>query len=281
MSGRVPGDATQTKRIEAVVFDLDGVLIDSEAAWSAAREAVATEAGGRWHERAQTEMMGMSSPEWSRYMHEELAVPLSPERISALVVERLEQLFRERLPIVPCAPSVVEQLGDRWPLAVASSSNRPLIDLVLALSGLASRFLASVSSEEVASGKPAADVYLAAAERIGVDPGSCVAVEDSANGLRSASAAGMRVIAIPNRDFPPGPKSVALAHTVLWSLRQLVPAVVEALGSAPAVPPALPRNGGDAASASPWSAGDHYPSLALVSFGLLPGPGNSDGGGSA
>jgi HAD superfamily hydrolase (TIGR01509 family) len=223
--------------IEAVVFDLDGVLIDSEATWSTAREAVTTETGGRWHERAQADMMGMSSTEWSRYMHEELAVPLPPEKISEQVVERLEQLFREHLPLVAGATSVIEQLGGRWPLAIASSSNRPLINLVLGLSGLASYFDASVSSEEVTSGKPAADVYLAAAKRIGVDARFCVAVEDSTNGLRSASAAGMWVIAVPNRDFPPDEDSVALAHTVLWSLRQLVPPVVEALGSATTAAP--------------------------------------------
>ena len=204
--------ATPVKEIEAVLFDLDGVLIDSEATWSAAREAITAETGGRWHERAPVDMMGMSSTEWSLYMHDELAVPLSPERISEQVVERLEQLFREDLPLVAGATSVVEQLGERWPLAIASSSNRRLIDLVLALSGLASCFRATVSSEEVARGKPAGDVYLAAAERIGVDARFCVAVEDSANGLRSASAAGTRVIAIPNRNFPPDQGSMR-SHT--------------------------------------------------------------------
>jgi len=259
--------------IEAIVFDLDGVLIDSEATWSAAREAVTTETGGRWHERAQADMMGMSSIEWSRYMHDELGVPLSPEEISERVVARLEQLFRERLPLVGGATTVIEQLDERWPLAIASSANRPLIDLVLGLSGFAGRFDASVSSEEVTSGKPAPEVYLAAAKRIGVDARSCVAVEDSASGLRSASAAGMRVIAIPNREFPPDRESVALAHTVLWSLRQLVPAVVEALGSATAVA----AGGGHYVSVGPRTD-DHEPRLVSLSFGPLPGPGNSDGG---
>jgi HAD superfamily hydrolase (TIGR01509 family) len=274
----VPSDDTATEAIEAIVFDLDGVLIDSEASWSAAREAVAADAGGRWHDRAQMDMMGMSSTEWSRYMHEELAVPLSPEQISERVVERLEQLFRDRLPLLSSAPSVVKELAQRWPLAIASSSNRPLIELVLELSGFASSFRVSISSEEVASGKPSPDVYLAAAERLGIDPRHCVAVEDSANGLRAANAAGMRLVAIPNRDFPPDADSLALAHTVLWSLRQLVPPVIDALGAAP------PRARAEAARNDELGTGTapEAEALALVlaglSFGPLPGPGDSDGG---
>jgi HAD superfamily hydrolase (TIGR01509 family) len=274
----VPSDDTATEAVEAVVFDLDGVLIDSEASWSAAREAVAADAGGRWHDRAQVDMMGMSSTEWSRYMQEELAVPLSPEQISEQVVERLGQLFRERLPLVSSAPGVVKELGERWPLAIASSSNRPLIELVLELSGLANSFRASISSEEVAGGKPAPDVYLAAAERLGIDPRHCVAVEDSANGLRSANAAGMRLVAIPNRDFPPDPDSLALAHTVLWSLRQLVPPIIDALSEAP--PRArveAPPN--DEFGTRPGPEAEVFVRvLAELSFGPLPGPGDSEGG---
>jgi len=259
--------------IEAVIFDLDGVIVDSEHVWDTAREALARERGGRWHEHAQKDMMGMSSLEWSRYMHEVVGLSEPPEEISAEVVRRLETTYREELPLIKGAPEAVARLAERWPLAIASSSNRPLIDLVLGLSGLASYFEASVSSEEVTSGKPAADVYLAAAKRIGVDARSSVAVEDSANGLRSASAAGMRVIAIPNRDFPPDRESVALAHTVLWSLRQLVPPVVEALGSATAAVPGR----GHYVSVGPRTDA-HEPRLVSLSFGPFPGPGNSEGG---
>jgi HAD superfamily hydrolase (TIGR01509 family) len=276
----VQADATPLRVIEAIVFDLDGVLIVSEREWSAARQAVATASGGRWHDRAQTEMMGMSSTEWTRYMRAELGVPLPPERISSQVIGRLDQLFRERLPLVPCAPQVVERLAERWPLAIASSSNRSLIDLVLEISGLGSNFRASVSSEEVARGKPAPDVYLSAAERLGVDARACVAAEDSANGLRSASAAGMRVVAIPNRDLPPDQDSVALAHTVLWSLRQLVPTVIEALESAPGAPPGrVPAGQEGTAARGPADGGAQW--LDGLSFGPLPGPGDSDGGDSS
>jgi HAD superfamily hydrolase (TIGR01509 family) len=214
--------------IEAVVFDLDGVLVDTEEVWDQARRQLLAERGGRWHEEAQRAMMGMSSREWSRYMHEELGVHDPPEVISAEVVRRLEQLYREHLPLIPGAVEAVERLAAHWPLGVASSSNRPLIDLVLELSGLEPFFRVTVSSEEVARGKPAPDVYLEAARRLGCPPRCCAAIEDSENGIRSAAAAEMRVIAIPNRAFPPSPEALALADVVLSSLTELEPSVVDA-----------------------------------------------------
>jgi HAD superfamily hydrolase (TIGR01509 family) len=213
--------------IEAVVFDLDGVLLDSEQVWDEGREQLAKERGGRWHARAQTEMMGMSSVEWSRYMHDELGVPGTPEEISAEVVRRLVEVYRKRLPLIEGAHEAVERLAARWPLGLASSSNRELIDLVLELSGLARFFRITVSSEEVARGKPAPDVYLEAARGLGVPPERCAAVEDSRNGIRAAKAAGMRVIAIPNLHFPPGEESLAVADVTLDSLDELTPSSVE------------------------------------------------------
>jgi HAD superfamily hydrolase (TIGR01509 family) len=212
--------------IEAVVFDLDGVLVDSEQAWDDARRQLAKERGGRWSERAQKDMMGMSSTEWSQYMHDVVGVPDAPEEISAEVVRRLESLYRERLPIVPGAVEAVERVAAQWPLAVASSSNRPLIDLFLELSNLAEFFRVTVSSEEVARGKPAPDVYLEAARRLGYEPGECAAVEDSENGIRSAVGAGLRVIAIPNRAFPPSAEALAQAQVVIPSLAELEPDLI-------------------------------------------------------
>ena len=212
--------------VAAVVFDMDGVLIDSEQVWAAAREELARETGGRWAEDTQARMMGMSSPEWSRYMHDELGVPMEPAEISGAVVERLERRYREHLPLLPGAREAVERSAARWPLAVASSSNRPLIDLVLDLAGLARFFRVTVSSEEVARGKPAPDVYLEAARRLDVDPDSCTAVEDSTNGILAAHAAGMRVIAVPRRDYPPDPEALACAAVVLDFLDQLTPEVI-------------------------------------------------------
>jgi HAD superfamily hydrolase (TIGR01509 family) len=212
--------------IEGVVFDLDGVLLDSEQVWDDVREQLAGERGGRWHEGAQRAMMGMSSPEWARYMHDEIGLPEPPEEISAEVVRRLEERYRQNLPLLPGAVEAVERLAAHWPLGIASSSNRELIDLVLELSGLGQFFKATVSSEEVARGKPAPDVYLEAARRLGVAPELSVAIEDSHNGIRAAKAAGMRVVAIPNPHFPPDPESLELADVTLGSLAELSPATV-------------------------------------------------------
>jgi HAD superfamily hydrolase (TIGR01509 family) len=214
-------------RVDAVVFDLDGVLLQTEEVWDEVREALVHERGGRWHDRAQADMMGMSSPEWSRYMREELGLGQAPEEISAEVVRRMAERYRERLPLIDGAVEAVERLAGRWPLGLASSSNRELIDLALQQSGLEQSFRATVSSEEVPRGKPAPDVYLEAARRLGVDASRCAAVEDSRSGILAAAAAGMRVVAIPNPSFPPGEEALARADIVLRSPAELTPAAVE------------------------------------------------------
>jgi HAD superfamily hydrolase (TIGR01509 family) len=216
--------------IDAVIFDLDGVLIDSEGVWNAARRALTLERGGHWSDEAPRAMMGMSSTEWSRYMHGALAVDLPPEEISRDIVARLEAAYRRRLPVLPGAREAVERLASRWPLGLASSANRTIIELVLDLSELRSRFVASVSSEEVARGKPAPDVYLEAARRLQTPPAACAAIEDSTNGLRSAAAAGMTVVAVPNREFPPAEDALSLASDVVDSLTELNPDRIEQLG---------------------------------------------------
>jgi HAD superfamily hydrolase (TIGR01509 family) len=213
--------------IDAVVFDLDGLLIQTEELWDEVREGLAHDRGGRYDAEAQRAMMGMSSPEWSRYMHEHVGLPESPAEIAAEVIARLEERYRERLPLIDGAVEAVERLADRWPLGLASSSNRPLIDLVLELSGLDRFFRATVSSEEVARGKPSPDVYLEACRQLEVEPARAAAVEDSHAGIRSARAATMRVIAIPNPSFPPGDQALAEADVVLDSLAELTPAAVE------------------------------------------------------
>ena len=207
--------------LEAVVFDLDGVLIESEEIWDDVRERYIRERDGRYDAEAQRAMMGMSSTEWSRYIHDELGVPTSPAEINADVVRLMEAQYRERLPLVPGAVEVVREIAATYLLAVASSSNRQLIDAVLEISGLGAAFRATVSSEEVARGKPAPDVYLEAARRIDVAPERCLAVEDSHNGIRSAKAAGMRVVAIPNPGYPPDPPALAEADVVLQTIADL------------------------------------------------------------
>ena len=210
-----------------MVFDLDGLLIESEQVWDEVREGLVRERGGRWHERAQRDMMGMSAPEWSRYLHEELGLAEAPEELNAEVVRRMQERYGAQLPLVPGAVEAVKRVAARWPLGLASSSNPELIELALETSGLAACFAVTVSSGEVAHGKPAPDVYLEAARRLAVEPAACAAVEDSHAGIRSARAAGMRVIAVPNRTFPPGQDALAEADAVLDSLDELTPEVVE------------------------------------------------------
>jgi HAD superfamily hydrolase (TIGR01509 family) len=211
---------------DAVVFDLDGVLLHSEEVWNEAKRELVEERGGRWRDSAPRDMMGMSSPEWSRYLGDELGVDMDPERISADVVARVEDIYRRGLPFVEGAREAVERIGERWPLGLASSSNREIIDLFLELSGLADRFQVTVSSEEVERGKPAPDVYLEALRRLGAAPQAATAVEDSDNGIRAARSAGMRVVALPNPAYPPGDEALGLADAVIRSLDELTPHLV-------------------------------------------------------
>jgi HAD superfamily hydrolase (TIGR01509 family) len=215
--------------IDALIFDLDGVLIDSEHIWDQIREAYARDNGGRWHTRAQTDMMGMNSREWSRYMHDVIGLRQSPEQISQEVAGRVAGTYKQQLPLLEGAVEVVKLLAKRWPLAVASSSNRAVIDIALQLAGLTDCFAVTVSSEEVHHGKPQPDVYLEAARRLGVVPVRCAAIEDSQNGILSADAAGMLVIAVPNRRYPPTGEALGVAVVVLDSLTQLTPATIESL----------------------------------------------------
>jgi HAD superfamily hydrolase (TIGR01509 family) len=215
--------------VDAVAFDLDGVLIDSEADWDRARRTVVLSNGGHWNERASADLLGMSAPEWSQYVHDRLGVELEPQEIDRRVVELMLESLNGHVPLLPGAVDAVRRLAARWPLGLATSSNRPVIDTVLDAAGLKELFAATVSSEEVAAGKPAPDVYLAAAAKLGVDPGGSVAIEDSTNGIRSAHAAGMAVIVRPNRKFPPTPDALALASLVIESLDELTVEAVESV----------------------------------------------------
>jgi HAD superfamily hydrolase (TIGR01509 family) len=213
--------------IEAVVFDLDGVLIQSEEVWDSVRERYVRGRGGRYDEEVQRAMMGMSAPEWSRFLHEDAGVPDEPEAINRDVVALMLEAYRRELPLLPSAVEAVGRVAAAFPLALASSSNREIFEAVLELAGLTDCFRATVSSEEVERGKPAPDVYLEAARRLGVAPASCAAVEDSHAGIRSAKSAGMRVIAIPNSSYPPDEEALSIADAILDSLDDLTPARIE------------------------------------------------------
>ncbi|MBJ7354408.1 MAG: HAD family phosphatase [Thermoleophilaceae bacterium] len=217
--------------VEAVIFDMDGVIVESEALWDKAREDLVKETGGRWGAGAQEAMMGMASHEWSVYVRDELEVPMSAEEISRDVVARLEALYREDLPLIEGSAEAVHAAAEHWPVAIASSSNRELIDLIAELAGIHHVLRTTVSSEEAGRGKPSPDVFLLAAEQLGVEPENCVVIEDSANGIRAGVAAGMKVIAIPNRDFPPSPDALDLATLVIDRLPDLTNATIEHAGN--------------------------------------------------
>lgn len=213
--------------IDAVIFDLDGVLIDSEPVWEDVRRRFAVDHGGRWDADAQTAMMGMSSGEWARHMHTDLLVALPEQEIIDGVVAGMAAHYQDDVPLLGGAVDAVRRLAARWPLGLASSANRPLIDIVLARAGIAGSFAATVSSEEVPRGKPSPDVYLEAGRRLGVRPSHCAAIEDSTNGLLAAIAAGMRTIAVPQPAFPPEPEVLARVDVVVADLDRLSLRVVD------------------------------------------------------
>jgi HAD superfamily hydrolase (TIGR01509 family) len=216
-----------TRVIDAVVFDLDGVLVDSEPLWDDVRRRFTTANGGRWSADAQQTMMGMSSGEWAHFMAATLGVALPEPDIIRGVVDDMAARYRDGVPLLPGAVEAVQRLAAQWPLGVASSSNRPLIDIVLRVTGLNAHFATTVSSEEVPRGKPAPDVYLEVSRRLGVSPSRCAAIEDSTNGLLAAQAAGMRVVAVPRATFPPDPEALASADAVVPALSALAIGVIE------------------------------------------------------
>ncbi|WP_027006586.1 HAD family hydrolase [Conexibacter woesei] len=218
--------------IEAVVLDMDGVIVDTEEVWDRERRAYVAAHGGAWKDGATEAMQGMSSAEWSRYLRDELGVDGDVETISKEVAAGVVAEVHRTLPLLPGAVAAVRALADHYALALASSANREVIDAVLDAADIARHFAATVSSEEVARGKPAPDVYLEAARRIGADPNDCAAVEDSSNGLRAAGAAGMVVIATPNHAFPPAPDALALAAVVVDGIREVTPALLASIGGA-------------------------------------------------
>jgi HAD superfamily hydrolase (TIGR01509 family) len=215
--------------IRAVVFDLDGVIIDSEEVWEEVRRGYVASFGKQFLPDTQDRMMGMSTAEWSRHLADEVGVPRPPSQVAADVLGQMAEHYRSSLPLIPGAVDAVRRLGERFPLGLASSSARILIDQVLETAGLTDAFRITLSTEEVPRGKPAPDVYLAAAGELGVPPVTCAAVEDSSNGLRSAGAAGMAVVAVPHGVYPPATDALAMASLVVKSIDELTAEAIEAL----------------------------------------------------
>jgi HAD superfamily hydrolase (TIGR01509 family) len=222
--GMMAGDV-----VRAVVFDLDGVLVDSEQLWDAVRRGVAAEASRPWPTEATRAMQGMSTAEWSAYLTDAVGIPAEPKQVAATVVERMASQYHARLPLLPGAVEVVQRLGRRWPLGLASSSPRRLIDIVLESTGLAQWFQVSISTEEVGAGKPSPVVYQTVVERLGVEPAQAIAIEDSSNGLRSAAAAGLGVLAVPHAAFPPTGDALALADVIVDSLDEITVELVASI----------------------------------------------------
>ncbi|WP_422744975.1 HAD family hydrolase [Micromonospora sp. WMMD754] len=216
--------------VDAVLFDLDGVIVDSEPVWEEVRRAYVAEHGGVWQPDTQRRLMGMSTGEWAAYLSDELGVDRSAEQVAAEVVAEMTERYARRVPLIDSADGVVRRTAARWPLGLASSSPSRLIAAALDATGLAGAFVATLSTEETARGKPAPDVWLAVAERMDVDPRRCVAVEDSSNGVRSAAAAGCRVVAVPHGSYPLDPDAEALAAVLLPSIGALTPELLAELG---------------------------------------------------
>ena len=215
--------------IEAVVFDLDGVIVDSEPVWEQVRRQVVAEHGGHWLPDAQQRLMGMSTGEWARYLSQDLGAGLPPPAVAAMVIERMRARYQDGAPLMPGAAGAVRELATRWPLGLASSSPPALIDAVLDGAGLRDCFRVALSTEQVNRGKPAPDIYLAVTGQLGFPPEACAAVEDSTNGLRSAAAAGLQVIAVPHTRYPPDPAALHVARLVLAGLAELTVQTVAGL----------------------------------------------------
>jgi HAD superfamily hydrolase (TIGR01509 family) len=207
--------------VEAVIFDLDGVLVNSEHLWDEVRRAIAAEAGRAWPADATAAMQGVGTADWSAYMARVVGVPDAPEVIADRVIGAMADRYAERLPLMSGALEAVERMARRWPLGLASGSPRRLIDVIMTATPLGKIFRVAVASDEVAANKPAPDVYLEVVRRLGSEPATTVAIEDSANGFRAAHAAGLRVIAIPQPAFPQAPEALSLADSVLGSLDDL------------------------------------------------------------
>jgi HAD superfamily hydrolase (TIGR01509 family) len=215
--------------IAAVVFDLDGVIIDSEEVWEEVRRGYVASFGRSFRPDTQDRMMGMNTQEWSTHLAEEVGVPRTPAEVADDVLAQMAERYRADLPLIPGSVESVRRIGGRFPLALASSSARVLIDQVLATAGLTDAFQVTLSTEEVPRGKPHPDVYLTAAEKLGLAPAVCAAVEDSSNGLRSAGAAGLAVVAIPHGVYPPAPDALAMASLVVSDLRELTVEAIDRL----------------------------------------------------
>lgn len=223
------GVVIRESAVEAIVFDLDGVIVESEHLWDEVRRGLARDHGRAWPNDATRAMLGMSTPEWSAYLSDTVGIGSPPAQVAQEVLARMADKYAVELPLIPGAVETVRRLAEHWPLGLASSSSRSLIDIVLETADISGAFAATVSTEEVSAGKPSPVVYQTVVELLGVSPERAVAIEDSSDGLRSAKAAGLLLIALPSRDYPPVPEALALADAVAADIADVTPKLVTSL----------------------------------------------------
>ncbi len=217
--------------IEAVIFDMDGLLVDSEVVWNRARLAMAAEAGKEWTLEDHKAVMGVSTQRWVDYMIQRMELTLSPQEVEASMIARMADMYHAGIPYFPGAVEAVHLAAGHFPTALASGSHRALIDIVTADAAMRGQFRVILSADEIGTSKPAPDVYLVAAERLGVRPESCVCLEDSANGILAGVRAGMKVIAVPDPRWPPPPDKLNQAHRVLPALTEFSLTLLDQLGA--------------------------------------------------
>ncbi|MEO0561286.1 MAG: HAD family phosphatase [Chloroflexota bacterium] len=217
--------------IEAVIFDNDGLLVDSEPVWDQVRAAMAHERGIDWNTDDHKAVMGVSTQEWADYMIQRLKLDIPEEAVVQAVIKRMEASYRQQIPFLPGALTAVELAAQHRPTAIASGSHPALLDIITGDERLQPYLQLVVSADEVARGKPHPDVYLEAATRLGVAPESCLVLEDSGNGILAGKAAGMIVIAVPDERFPPSVEKLNQADYILEDLEQF-PALFQTLRDA-------------------------------------------------
>ena len=215
---------SHTRRFDAVLFDMDGVLVDSEHRWNDVRRAYARERGRPWTEDDQRAVMGANSREWSEIMRERLRLDETPEQVLADIVAGVVGQFRMgAVEVIPGAPGAVRRIAASHPVALASSSHREVIAAALDMMGLHDAFGATVSSDEVPRGKPDPGVYQHAARMLGVDPTRCLVIEDSTNGVLAGKAAGSFVVLVPSATVVAAAEAFEAADLVVARLADLDP----------------------------------------------------------
>lgn len=216
--------------VQAVIFDMDGLLIDSEPCWNEARSIMAAKEGIVWNEDDHNAVMGVSTHAWVSYMIERLSLDISPKVVEETIVKTIRELYSRRIPFFPGAEQAVALSSDHYPTGLASGSPQSLIDTVTGARSLRGRFQAVLSGDRFPQGKPAPDIYLAAARTLMVQPENCVCLEDSGNGILAGKNAGMKVIAVPDQRFLPSDQILSKADVVLGSLTDFSLNTLKGLG---------------------------------------------------